>query len=406
MEDEETFQEFYKITKLTNIDPIDYVCTAQISKMITRYLLKKYNNTCVFMGGDFFTISGLKSKIDLILNQYKECAAQGLLLCIMVDIENGAHRNILIFNPILNTIEYYEPHGTVQKSEGIFDFILTLEEYFNSHGVYINADLDFSIKACPIITSPKDAIGIQHYEKINIYGESDYYHAPDSLIDIQTNPYKSKLFVQESHGFCCIWSWLVMEFRILYPKETIETYGRILKKLLDPRIEADGVFRARSLNSFIRGYTFELMKNIVRNVNAYLPDDYQIGRDVTLSNPVSNNLDYRSDYRSDYIEATDRTIEDISNGIKKIKLFRNVNGNFGIITGSGENKYQIVDVSENLEKYDIKNEYIIGVNDSNVGVPILATPLGGGKVVPYNNSIDFINSKDYFFNSVVLTFEL
>ena len=35
MGDEETFKKFYEITKLTNIDPIDYVCSKQVSKMVT-----------------------------------------------------------------------------------------------------------------------------------------------------------------------------------------------------------------------------------------------------------------------------------------------------------------------------------------------------------------------------------
>lgn len=376
--DNKTFNEFYKITQLTKSDLVDFICTESISKVITNYLLKKHNNTCIFDGGEYLKLNDLlpidnqeEPVLQKLLNKYIQCSRSNLILCVNIRMKGRKswHRNILMLNPILKTIEYYEPHGAVK--DNVRPILESIEEFFNRNNVTIKLDLDFSKDACPI-----PDYGSQTFEILNVNLETDFY-IKRGFINRETGP-----IVRGPRGYCCMWSWLIMEFRLLFPGESIKTYSRILNHKLQTS--------KRSLNGLIQGYAFEIMKVVITNINANLPDDFQVGKNMTLTDPIwEHSMPPRI-----FFEANDRTIEDFNRGVRKIKLFRNNDGKFGIRTGIGEYNMLIVDVSENLEKYNIKLKNILEINN---------------KINPifYSIRVDkFLNSTNYHYNSVVLTFEL
>ena len=274
------YESFKDILKLSNEDVVDYQGLISISILIHFYLLTKYKNKCIFIGPtgylDRRTYEFIEENINSLLTTYEKCN-DSHILCISISKHLTAdswHRNMLIINPILKKIELYEPHGN-RFNERDNKFLQFIETYFREKGTKdksknIEIDYDFSINACPYLYNPyiKKGIGIQAYD-----GELD---SNKKFIQYQNQNLK------DPRGFCTMWSWLLMEFRLMYPDKTISEYSRLLQSTY--------LHNERYMwRKFIRGYTHGIIQELNKLINDFLTKNSEyarsnnilFGRDIT-----------------------------------------------------------------------------------------------------------------------------
>ena len=94
------------------------------------------------------------------------------------------------------------------------------------------------------------------------------------------------VMVKDPGGFCCMWSWLMMEFRLLYPKKSVTEFGSILKKKY--RADQQGMWR-----KFIRGYTFGLSEKFKKLLKEQLSDDKKFSTLEDLRRKTLSDFNYR-----------------------------------------------------------------------------------------------------------------
>lgn len=244
---------FKKILNLKRKNPVDFICYSSVSNLIYLQILKKYKSDCHYLGGMTLGIYGnetayFKKSFRGIFLKYEQCAKNKKVLCIPVNPLIN-HRNMLILNPFVKKIELFEPHGN--PSSEVMNVLKNLERYIRKNGTIAeskNITLDdvFSLNACPY----GKAFGIQAYDGTGKQ-EEEYYEFNNRL-------------VKDPGGFCCMWSFLMMEFRLLYPTKTSKEFS----ELLTNRYKQN---QPELWREFIRGYTYGFTEELLRELNKQLP---------------------------------------------------------------------------------------------------------------------------------------
>lgn len=258
-----------KVGKLMEVilkkDPIRWACYGGSAIYIYLKILAKHTNDCVFGFGSadasleagafpsvaskFFSTAGggtrdsmfgmnvrMANKPEVqkrLLEQYRKCKRNGKILC--VPYFKTTHANMIIFNFHTDTIEYYEPHGTGTKP--FENSIKRITQYFNKNGEKMTYSL--SADTCPSIGFPAQVrmmYGLQRLEHTRL---------------IERDPAQKA----ETGGFCCMWSFLHMDYRLAHPKQPPNAMANELVQMA--KKDPDNFYR-----QYIRGYTDNLLKEM------------------------------------------------------------------------------------------------------------------------------------------------
>ena len=266
IEDKEDIKVFEKILNIDRKNPVDFICYENVGNIMFLMILKKYKTDCHYMKGKTVYIASLKDHFEDILKQYEKCVRNKKVLCIPANPTKG-HRNMLILNPYTETIELFEPHGLPKPI--IMNRIKKLGEYMRKNGTLrqskkIKVDQMFSLNACPYNT----IYGIQYYD-----GTEDQMKEFSSF---------QNRIVKDPKGFCCMWSFLMMEFRLLYPSKSVKEFSKILTmKYKEDRFDL--------WRNFIRRYTYGYSEELKRELNKRLPK----GEKIVIMEDIQNKYWYK-----------------------------------------------------------------------------------------------------------------
>ena len=260
-----------------------------MSNFVYLYILSKHKNDCVVSiispqeeklptqfvekdGSNLFAYSNmigvierqLRDKEDSkkLIEKYFECAKRNKLLAVPFSLPR--HKNMLIFNHKLNQLERYEPHGIGTQGEEQISLNNTLEkladEIRNTPDTSktpkkFSKDFKYrpSIHTCMKIPPEfKKYVEIQRKALENKKGLQSYDATEEQ--EKQEISIAGRL-VKDPNGFCCMWSFLYMDYRLSNPTLPENELGNeMVRKFKDNPAE---LFR-----KFIRGYTFEIMKKL------------------------------------------------------------------------------------------------------------------------------------------------
>lgn len=297
----EVIEEYKNIDEISNIlldfekgKPVNFNCWPEINAYIYLHILNKHKKTCCVSNiitdwrnpNDIILIKNKnaleKSNIiensrnhsinfalipnlikkqrvkKILLTKYESCCKNNKLLCVPFIILNGKHANMLIFNHKLKQLERYEPHGektliATNIKEEIDDILNDLVNFFKRNGktkFTTNFKFSPSNDTCPVI--PKNIrdtyiskVGLQVFD-----GTAKQKR--------QTSKILQKTF-QDPEGFCCMWSYLYMDYRLYNPTIPSNELGtRLLQKFKeDPYV---------LLRKYIRGYTQGILNDLVKHV--------------------------------------------------------------------------------------------------------------------------------------------
>jgi hypothetical protein len=294
-----------ELLKYDRGDPVDFECYYGMTWFLYLYVLQKHKNDCVWneeISGEkdlskkideknlfLFNLFGSKVGLNLasltnievqerIMKKYLECAKRNKILVIPLTLPG--HANMLVFNHKLRQVERYEPHGsgTQGKIQKPLDNALkSLAELIAKDKTTPNFTQGFrfspSEESCPII--PKDfkiyareGAGLQSYDgtleqkqqKIRVDGD----------------------LVKDTEGFCCMWSFLQMDYRLSNPTLKPNKLGTELMKAFkeNPR---------ESFRRFIRGYTSEFLDYLKKNLGGI--------KNLTKLYKSKGGVDYNKSYR-------------------------------------------------------------------------------------------------------------
>jgi len=270
------------LLKFSQDEPVSFICYAGLSSFIYLHILARHKNDCVidilvsisgkelefinkdgsnlFIFGkeigvspDMLTKDEIKERL---LNKYNECVKNNKLLVVPFSLKG--HQNMLIFNHKLKQIERYEPHGigTQGKENTRLDNkIKSLVKYFNDNGVEMR--FSPSIESCPKIPS-----SFKKYQEIRNDAMNDKkgLQSFDGTKEQRKQMIKmGNYIIKDPGGFCCMWSYLQMDFRLSNPTlKPNELANKIIEKYKDNP--------APFFRKFIRGYTYDLMKKLYDDV--------------------------------------------------------------------------------------------------------------------------------------------
>ena len=297
----EVIEEYKNIDEISNIlldfekgKPVNFNCWAEINAYIYLHILNKHKKRCCVSNiitdwinpNDIILIKNKnaleKSNIiensrnhsinfaltpnlikkqrikKILLTKYESCCKNNKLLCVPFLILNGKHANMLIFNHKLKQLERYEPHGEktlidTNLEEEIDEILNDLVIFFKRNGktkFTTNFKFSPSNDTCPVI--PKN-IRETYISKVGLQ-----VFDGTAKQKKQTSKILKKTF-QDPNGFCCMWSYLYMDYRLYNPTiESNELGTRLLQKFKeDPYV---------LLRKYIRGYTQGILNDLVKHV--------------------------------------------------------------------------------------------------------------------------------------------
>lgn len=210
------------------------------------YILKINDNDCVVFGNEEKTglrLGKIETKRDVlkpiriggiraIVKQYRKCAGKNKVYVLPFVLGGmGRHANLLIFNPMRQEIERFEPHGS---ATGIADFDneklnKSIEKQLVNK---FNKESGLNLKYIPADkTCPSGYKGFQSYEQ-------------------SARELKGKIgdvYITDPEGYCLSWSYFYMNLRLRFPSLPASQ----LKKIVYDVIGTD----PEKLRQFIRGQT-------------------------------------------------------------------------------------------------------------------------------------------------------
>ena len=288
-----TLKEIVEIlTKYTRAEPVNFICYSGMEDFLYLKVLAKHKNDCVWnfkynlltkfhdlklskfekVGfnyiGDFRIgihsqqlLNLLSTKIsqeekkkfmDTIMNKYLECAKRNKILVIPLSLPQ--HSNMLIFNPVLKQLERYEPHGIGtdgEKNSGLDRRLEYVAKYIKNSGKDKKYTENFryspSIESCPKLpkSMKKNINGLQHYD--------------GTPQQIKQRKIIDGVIFEDPGGFCCMWSYLQMDYRLSNPSLKPNELGTELMKKFETNPK-------KFLREFIRGYTWGLMEDLIKGL--------------------------------------------------------------------------------------------------------------------------------------------
>ena len=209
--------------------------------------------------------SQLRDKEDRkkLIEKYFECAKRNKLLAVPLNLPK--HKNMLIFNHKLNQLERYEPHGIGTKGEEQKSLDNLLEKLADEirntpntpktpKKIFQRFKYRPSIHTCMKIPPEfKKYVEIQRRKAL---GNTEGLQSYDGTEEQEKQEILTAgRLVKDSAGFCCMWSFLYMDYRLSNPTLPENELGNeMVRKFKD---NPEELFR-----KFIRGYTFEIMKKL------------------------------------------------------------------------------------------------------------------------------------------------
>ena len=187
--------------------------------------------------------------IDRLLKNYEKCSKNKKLL--VVPIRRKGHFNMLVFNYELKQLERYEPHGksTHEDYEDHERIIEGIAKYFVNNGkteYTKNFKYISHSKTCPRV--PKKLLKkFREYSGLQIFDGTKFQKQQMKKI-LETT-------FKDTTGYCCMWSYLYMEYRLYNPLLPENELGTLLLE----KFKSDPKYLLRK---YIRGYTQELLNDL------------------------------------------------------------------------------------------------------------------------------------------------
>ena len=281
------------LSSYTQNEPVDFVCFNGMSFYLFLEVLIRNKNDCLignFRSGDteintnsfskyYSHLYGLDlrdlrnyDKMEVFLKKYEECAKRNKIL--VIPLFKAGHANMIVFNPFLKQIEHYEPHGTSTKPYDIA--IKKIAEYFKNNGnTPYTKDMKYSPSsdACPNISKEIRDGWLLAGDRLKKLDSVGLQMLDGTKQQRNQTVVKDGVRVRDTGGFCCMWSFLQMDFRLKNPKVPTNALGnRLIQLAKNNPLE---FFR-----KYIRGYTNDIMKRLIK----------EIGKDdlVKLNRPKKN----------------------------------------------------------------------------------------------------------------------
>lgn len=299
----EVLDEYKDLNEITNIllkydkeEPVNFICYPSMQKYLYLYILSKHKKSCMldfyndFKNNKYVNFTNkdkknYKDKKDFInfhdylsipfrelkeksfkkkiLENYEKCAKNNKLLCMHLSLTK--HANMLVFNHKLKQIERYEPHGisthpVISKEGKIVDsYLEELAKYFRNNGkIEFTKDIRYasSKETCPMI--PKKImnkfLNLVNKEKGLQVFDGTYKQKKQAVKILNTT-------FSDPHGFCCMWSYLYMDYRLYNPKLPGDELGnKLLEKFKD--LKGDEILSF--IRRYIRGYTQEILTDLLK----------------------------------------------------------------------------------------------------------------------------------------------
>lgn len=273
-----------------------FMCYPVISNYVFLKILEKHKNDCIFLKKDYdLTETGaIRGGLELtlkqiknpemrnkIINKYKQCKKENKLLVLNINVKFPKfehHRNAIIINPFLNTVEYYEPHGSgfINLKENKETIDKLMENFVKQVNKKLpeNDKLTYSPSelSCPKLSKETMDKIIQRTDK---YPEGYELKGKDKKRGLQSiagldfrkegrgkslpNRKEGTFFFNKKTGFCCMWSFLQMDFRLTRPKLPPNQ----LATLLLDKFKKDPV---NLTHKFITAYAQTFMNDLVKNL--------------------------------------------------------------------------------------------------------------------------------------------
>ncbi len=289
-------------------EPVLYVCQRELEAYYYYKILDRNKNNCAIpflsegdiidnkyklIGASYrvgYDTNEIEMYMDAIVDRYKECKSKGKMLAIPFN-PNPVHANMLVFNYHRKKLEWYEPHGAEYKGtqgrvQGNTEFVL------NELAEKCGLELEKSEASCPRVPANLKKKALEKVEEIEeritaenrklLGGRSQKkvnqlkrfarrkLDEVDELVGLQhfdgtpeQNLQKTKMagmMIKDPGGFCCMWSYLYLDYRLKFPKLPPNRLGELLFEKFKEDIYT-------GIRNFIRGFTKEIMDNLFESVN-------------------------------------------------------------------------------------------------------------------------------------------
>ena len=180
----------------------------------------------------------LKKSLDAFITNNK---FKYLIIPVGIELSNGAHANILLYNKTMNTIERFEPYGKDWPPGYNYNPLKldhNLENLFRNLLVNINNDIDFK------------------------YYSPSLYEQRIGLQTIDINEQEISKNIGDPGGFCAAWSLWYVEMRIL--NENISIH-ELIPKLIN-NIRTKRIYFRTIIRSYTKNIT-EIRDNLLNKIN-------------------------------------------------------------------------------------------------------------------------------------------
>jgi len=284
-------------------EPVLYVCANTMEIYFYYQILRRNKNDCamaIYQDNKLIAIDDVSIDAtarvafdldeivrfnDEIVSTYLKCKENKKILCVPFS-PNPSHANILVFNFHRGKLEWYEPHGA--KYDGKVKG--SPKHYLGRLAKNCGLEFEESIASCPKLpkkekedflneiklnkkelkaitgTSTRDKRRKKNFNKnIKYFNERvdnkkglQAYDGTKEQDEEQTRI--AGMLITDQAGFCCMWSYLYMDFRLKYPKLEPNALGQLLFDKFTGNLE-------KGLRNFIRGFTQEIMEQLFINMN-------------------------------------------------------------------------------------------------------------------------------------------
>lgn len=222
-------------------------------------LMKKYKNTCLLVENN--ENKDIENQLSIVINdegkiinipygeiefiqRLKECGRNGKMVLIPLTYRGAGwgHANMLIYNPFLETIEHYEPHGARFRS---YKVIVNFQEKvrISLEDLFVNIKYMPPHSVCP-------KYSLQHYE-VNRGGQ------------------------------CLIWAWYITHLRLQNPSTNP-------RELLNKAIQV-ALTKTSSLEDIVINFHNNI-REILKKMKKVIADDLKINKKDLKTKDFANGM--------------------------------------------------------------------------------------------------------------------
>jgi len=217
-----------------------------------------YNIEILWLYQQLFLPEGFENLIE----QFKKSNKRILVIPIGIELSNGAHTNILIYDKKTNIVERFEPNGYSAPSKFYYNDVLLDELLFNVFKLHFN-DI--------IYNKPKDylpKIGFQSYENVEHFQNKK---------------------IGDPSGFCACWCFWYAFYKIMY----IDIPSKKIVKILLNNIKYSNISFKNLIRNFSKDLT-DIRDNILNqanmDINDYVNDKYDMSNIDKIVLIIKNQL--------------------------------------------------------------------------------------------------------------------